>query len=111
MKSSFDLSRRWRTTTALCIVSTLAVATASYGAEWGRSNWDKRSHSHSGNHDQHDNDGGHDQHDHDSNNDQHDHDGNNNGNGPGQSKTASPIKHVIILIGEKSALQHRPRGR
>jgi phospholipase C len=62
MKSSFDLSRRWRATTALCIVSTLAIATASYGAEWGRSSWDKRSHSHSGNHDR---DGGQDRNDHD----------------------------------------------
>jgi phospholipase C len=105
MKSSFDLSRRWRTTTALCIVSTLAVATASYAAEWGRSDWDKRSHSRSGNHDQHDhdNDGGHGQNDHD---------GDDKGNG---SKTASPIKHVIILIGENRGLDHtfgvyRPKG-
>jgi phospholipase C len=59
--------------------------TASYGAEWGRSNWDKRSHSHSSNHDQHDNDG----------------------DDKGEaSKTASPIKHVIILIGENRGLDH-----
>jgi phospholipase C len=102
MKSRFDLSRRWRATTALCIVSTLAVATASYGAEWGRSNWDKRSHSHSGNHD-HDHDGGHDRNDHD-------------GDDKGEaSKAASPIKHVIILIGENRGLDHtfgvyRPKG-
>jgi phospholipase C len=100
MKSSFDLSRRWRTTTALCIASTLAIATASYGAEWGRSNWDKRSHSHSGNHD------------HDGDHGQNDHDGDDKGNG---SKTASPIKHVIILIGENRGLDHtfgvyRPKG-
>src|ERR1700730_18672201 len=110
MKSTFDFNRRWRTTTALCIVSTLAVVTASYGAEWGRSNWDKRSHSHSGHHDQHDNDG------HDNDHDGHDHDGNHNDNGPGgASKTASPIKHVIILIGENRGLDHtfgvyRPKG-
>jgi len=103
MKSSFDLSRRWRTTTALCIVSTLAIATASYGAERGRSSWDKRSHSHSGNHDQHDHDGGQDRNDHD-------------GDDKGEaSKTASPIKHVIILIGENRGLDHtfgvyRPKG-
>src|ERR1700730_8665260 len=103
MKSSFDLSRRWRTTTALCIVSTLAIATASYGAEWGRSSWDKRSHSHSGNHDQRDHDGGQDRNDHD-------------GDDKGEaSKTASPIKHVIILIGENRGLDHtfgvyRPKG-
>src|SRR5260370_8438049 len=104
MKSSFDLSRRWRTTTALCIVSTLAIATASYGAERGRSSWDKRSHSHSGNHDQHDHDGGQDRNDHD-------------GDDKGEaSKTASPIKHVIILIGENRGLDHtfgvyRPKGK
>ena len=46
MKLSFDLRNRWRATTALCVVSTLAIVTASYGAEWGRSNWDKRKHSH-----------------------------------------------------------------
>src|SRR6202163_569612 len=103
MKSRFDLSRRWRATTALCVVSTLAIATASYGAEWGRSNWDKRSHSHSGNHDQQDHDGGHDRSDHD-------------GDDKGEaSKTASPIKHVIILIGDNRGLDHtfgvyRPKG-
>jgi len=98
MKPTFDLRRRWRTTTALCIVSTLAVVTASYAADWGRSSWDSRSHFHPGepNH--------------------------NNGNGDGNSnsppataKTASPIKHVIILIGENRGLDHtfgvyKPKG-
>jgi phospholipase C len=97
-------------------VSTLAVVTASYGADWGRSNWDKRSHSdnrnqngHDGNQNKNDHDGNQSKNDHDGDND---HDGNNKGNGP---KTASPIKHVIILIGENRGLDHtfgvyRPKG-
>jgi phospholipase C len=99
MKPTFDLRRRWRTTTALCIVSTLAVVTASYAADWGRSNWDKRSHSHNGNQNQNQND-----HDRDNDDKGHDH-----------SATATPIKHVIILIGENRGLDHtfgvyRPKG-
>jgi phospholipase C len=97
MKPTFNLTG-WRTTTALCIVSTLAIVSASYGAEWGRSSWDKRSH-----HKQvdHDNDGDNDKH-----GDDHDADA---------GKTASPIKHVIILIGENRGLDHtfgvyRPKG-
>jgi phospholipase C len=98
MKPTFDLRRRWRTTTALCIVSTLAVVTASYAADWGRSNWDSRSHFHPGEQNQNNNNG------------------NNNGNGSSQTaKTASPIKHVIILIGENRGLDHtfgvyKPKG-
>src|ERR1700730_3782951 len=99
MKPTFDLRRRWRTTTALCVVSTLAVVTASYAADWGRSNWDKRSHSHNGNQNQNQND-----HDRDNDDKGHDH-----------SATATPIKHVIILISENRALDHtfgvyRPKG-
>src|SRR5712675_1834708 len=101
MKLSFDLRNRWRATSALCVVSTLAIATASYGAEWGRSNWDKRSHSH---HSDHNNNSGSDSHD-----------GGNHGNDHGNANTASPIKHVIILIGENRGLDHtfgvyRPKG-
>jgi phospholipase C len=98
MKPTFDLRRRWRTTTALCIVSTLAVVTASYAADWGRSNWDTRSHFHPGEQNQNNNNG------------------NNNGNSSSQTaKTASPIKHVIILIGENRGLDHtfgvyKPKG-
>jgi phospholipase C len=98
MKSTFNLTR-WRTTTALCVVSTLAIVTASYGAEWGRSDWDTRGHP---NHYGQNNNG-------------------NNGNGgkntdPSETvSTASPIKHVIILIGENRGLDHtfgvyRPKG-
>ncbi len=44
MKPKLNL-KNWRTTTALCVVSTMAVATASYAAgDWGRSSWDLRSH-------------------------------------------------------------------
>jgi hypothetical protein len=69
MKLSFGLKNRWRATTALCVVSTLAIVTASYAAEWGRSNWDKRKHDHhhqggQGN----GNNNGHDNHDNGNNN-------------------------------------------
>jgi len=102
MKPTFDLRRRWRTTTALCIVSTLAVVTASYAADWGRSSWDSRSHFHPGE-PNHNNGNG---------------DGNSNSNSnspPATAKTASPIKHVIILIGENRGLDHtfgvyKPKG-
>src|SRR5712675_3516995 len=102
MKLSFDLRNRWRATTALCVVSTLAIASASYGAEWGRSSWDKRKHDphhHSGQDNGNNND-----HDHGHDND-HDH-----------ATTESPIKHVIVLIGENRGLDHtfgvyRPKGK
>jgi phospholipase C len=103
------LKTKWRATTALCIVSTLAIATASYGAEWGRSNWDKRKHSH---HDQGNNDH--------NNNGQNDNDHNNGDHGNNDAahavKTETPIKHVIILIGENRGLDHtfgvyRPKGK
>ncbi|MBU6463117.1 MAG: phosphoesterase [Bradyrhizobium sp.] len=88
--------RRWRTTTALCVVST-AIATAAYAAQnYGRSNWDLRSHpSHSGNKGS----GG----------------DNGSGNPADNLKTASPIKHVIVLIGENRGLDHtfgvyKPKG-
>src|ERR1700733_2619949 len=107
MKTKFNL--KWRTTTALCIVSTMAVATAGYSAHNGLSSWDLRSHPNPflqlvnnientiakdlGNNK-----------------------GNGNGsNSTGTVKTASPIKHVIILIGENRGLDHtfgiyKPKG-
>src|SRR6201988_3533428 len=99
MKTNFEFKRRWRTTTALCIVSTLAVGTVAYAADFGRSNWDTRSHSSNGNQNQNTNNG------------------KNNGKNPGDTaKTASPIKHVIILIGENRGLDHtfgvyKPKGK
>jgi len=74
MKPTFDLRKKWRTTTALFVVSTLAVATAGYAA-------------------------------------------NGNKKDPSDSvKTASPIKHVIVLIGENRGLDHtfgvyKPKGK
>ena len=105
MKLSFDLRNRWRATTALCVVSTLAIVSASYGAEWGRSSWDKRKHDphhHSGQ------DNG--------NNNDHDHGHDNQDNDHGHATTESPIKHVIVLIGENRGLDHtfgvyRPKGK
>jgi phospholipase C len=109
------LKTKWRATTALCIVSTLAIATASYGAEWGRSNWDKRKHSH---HDQSNNDHNNNGH---NDNDHNDHNNGNNGDHGNNDaahavKTETPIKHVIILIGENRGLDHtfgvyRPKGK
>src|ERR1700736_5075431 len=97
MKPTFNLTR-WRTTTALCIVSTLAIVSAGYGAEWGRSSWDKRGHQKQVDHDS------------DRDNDKHDNDHDSD-----ERKTASPIKHVIVLIGENRGLDHtfgvyRPKG-
>src|SRR5260221_10183542 len=103
MKSAFNLRTRWRATTALCIASTMAVATASYAADWGRSNWDKRQHPNRFNVVQ----------------DilQKIKDDANGKKDPTETvKTASPIKHVIILIGENRGLDHtfgvyKPKGQ
>jgi phospholipase C len=99
---TFNFRTHWRTTTALCIASTIALATTAYAANsGGLSNWDKRLHFNrflklfaeieNGKN---------------NNNDK------NHGNGV---KTASPIKHVIVLIGENRGLDHtfgtyKPKG-
>ena len=79
----------------------MVVATASYAANsWSRSSWDARSHS---NRFKNDGDGNRNN-------------GNDNHNNGGDSaKTASPIKHVIVLIGENRGLDHtfgvyKPKG-
>lgn len=111
MKTKLNLGK-WQTTTALCVVSMVAVATAGYAANnVGRSSWDLRSHPNRFI-------------------DKLDHviekdldlgkPGKGNGNGGGHPsddvKTASPIKHVIILIGENRGLDHtfgvyKPKGK
>ncbi len=104
MKPTFNLRRRWRVTTALCIVSTMAVGTASYAAtNWGRSSWDLRSHSDRSHGGSGENNNGNNNHGDD-------------GKNQNTAKTASPIKHVIILIGENRGLDHtfgvyKPKGR
>jgi phospholipase C len=113
MKPTLNSRRRFRTTTALCIVSTMTLVTAAYASDWGRSGWDKRPHPNRFMN-----------HEHNKNNN--DHNGNgDNGNGnhgasasnPADSlKTASPIKHVIVLIGENRGLDHtfgiyKPKGK
>jgi len=104
MKTNLEFKKRWRTTTALCIVSTLAVGTVAYAADMGRSSWDTRSHS---DQNQNDNNG---------KNGKNANNGNNNAKGPSETaKTATPIKHVIILIGENRGLDHtfgvyKPKG-
>src|ERR1700745_2566637 len=105
----FGLKNSLRATTALCLVSTVSVATVAYAASWGGvSNWDKRPH--------------HNRFAHDGKNGaKDDHQNNNNGNNKDKEpadkvKTASPIKHVIILIGENRGLDHtfgvyKPKGK
>src|SRR5258708_6160034 len=95
------LNLKWRTTTALCIVSTMAVATAGYAASnSGRSSWDLRSHPNRF-----------------SNLFQNAKKPDGNGSNPTETvKTASPIKHVIVLIGENRGLDHtfgvyKPKGK
>jgi len=98
---TFNFKTNWRTTTALCIASTIALATTAYAANHGGlSDWDKRFHLNrflklfaeieSGK--------------------------NNNKNPSTGVKTASPIKHVIVLIGENRGLDHtfgvyKPKGQ
>jgi phospholipase C len=100
MKPTFNL-RRWRATTALCIATTMAVAPVASAAEMGRSSWDTRAHPNRFKVVQ----------------DilQKIKDDANGKKDPGD-KTASPIKHVIILIGENRGLDHtfgiyKPKGR
>src|SRR5215469_3977261 len=96
---TFNLKKHWRTSTALCFASVFAVTTAAYAANHGGfSDWDKRPHPnhHNGNNGNHGN-------------------GNNNDNDH-NVKTASPIKHVIVLIGENRGLDHtfgvyKPKGK
>src|SRR5262245_28146614 len=102
---TFNFKKNWRTTTALCFVSTIAVASAAYAANGGRSNWDERPHHHRfANQDNNKNGNNSD------NNNKKDKD-------PGDKvKTATPIKHVIILIGENRGLDHtfgvyKPKGK
>ena len=99
---TFNFKTDWRTTTALCIVSTIALATTAYAANHGGlSDWDKRFHLNrflklfaeveAGK--------------------------NNKDKDPSNGvKTASPIKHVIVLIGENRGLDHtfgvyKPKGK
>ena len=103
MKTNFEFKKRWRATTALCIVSTLAVGTVAYAADWGRSSWDTRSHSHTGDQNQNDNNGTTETTE------------TTTASPAETAKTATPIKHVIILIGENRGLDHtfgvyKPKG-
>src|SRR5262249_13017152 len=103
---TFSLRQNWRTTTALCLASSVAVATAAYAANGGRSDWDRRPH-----------------HNHFVNHNNNNGQNGNNNNGDNKDKdpadklkTASPIKHVIILIGENRGLDHtfgvyKPKGK
>jgi phospholipase C len=98
---TFNFKSNWRTTTALCIVSTMAFATAAYAANPGgviqqliadiESDIKQIENGNKGNQ------GG--------------------SKNPADSvKTASPIKHVIVLIGENRGLDHtfgvyKPKGK
>jgi phospholipase C len=96
---------RFRTTTALCVVLTTAVVGAAYASDFGRSSWDKRAHpSNAEQNGKNDNGSKLDVVEAKSKN-------------PTETvKTASPIKHVIILIGENRGLDHtfgvyKPKGK
>ena len=93
---TFNFKTHWRTTTALCIVSTITLATTAYAAGIGGLGAVEQlvadlEH------------------------------GNSNKNNGGKNttdgvKTASPIKHVIVLIGENRGLDHtfgvyKPKGK
>src|SRR5579871_5215486 len=99
---TFNLRRHWQITTALCVASAFAVTTIAYAANSnGRSDWDKRPHPnrHHGN-----------------NNGNSGNNGGNNNDPANAVKTASPIKHVIVLIGENRGLDHTfgvytPKGK
>jgi phospholipase C len=99
---TFNFRTNWRATTALCVASTIALAATAHAAGFdGLSSWDKRFHLNrflklfaaiengKG--------------------------GNGGSNKSGGVKTASPIKHVIVLIGENRGLDHtfgvyKPKG-
>jgi phospholipase C len=99
----------------------MTLVTAAYAADWGRSNWDKRLHPNrfmnnaKNNNDIDKNDN--DKNDNDKNNNHKNNNGNSASNNPADRlKTASPIKHVIVLIGENRGLDHtfgvyKPKGK
>ena len=107
MKPILNSRTRLRTTTALCIVSTMAVVDRGLRRRTcGRSNWDKRSHPNR----------------YRKHNAEIENGNGNNGittrttNSTDTVKTASPIKHVIVLIGENRGLDHtfgvyKPKGK
>src|SRR6476661_2299626 len=92
---TLNCKKNWRASTALCLVSTVLVATAAYAGHYpgGRSDWDKRSHHNRAAHEGRDDDRARNEH----------HGDKDHGD---KVKTASPIKHVIILIGENRGLDH-----
>ncbi len=44
MQTTKYLNNGWRATTALCVITSLLMSTASFAAEAGRSSWDTRAH-------------------------------------------------------------------
>jgi phospholipase C len=94
MKLNLNMKKKWSATSAICALSMLAVGSAVYAAGGGKSDWDFRHHGSQGHYNW-----------------------NNNGRG-GQSsgaETTTPVKHVIILIGENRGLDHtfgvyKPKG-
>ena len=91
---TFNFKTNWRTTTALCIASTIALATTAYAAGLGGLGAVEQlvadlEHGKNNNKDKDPSNG---------------------------VKTASPIKHVIVLIGENRGLDHtfgvyKPKGK
>src|ERR1700743_1250568 len=104
---TFKFKTNWRTTTALCVVSTIALATTAVAANnGGLSNWDKSLHLNrflklfgalENEANKVENKG-------------------KDKDPTDKLKTASPIKHVIVLIGENRGLDHtfgvyKPKGK
>jgi phospholipase C len=94
---TFKFNTHWRTTTALCIVSTVALAATAYAGSSSSLNSLIKSINNQANGKNKGN-------------------GNSNGDAAANVKTASPIKHVIILIGENRGLDHtfgvyKPKGK
>jgi phospholipase C len=92
---NFNFKTHWRTTTALCIVSTIVLATTAYAANPGGLIQQIIS---------------------DLENDIKNINNNGKNNPTSGVKTASPIKHVIVLIGENRGLDHtfgvyKPKGK
>jgi phospholipase C len=111
-----NFKKHWRTTTALCIASTIAVAATAYaGSSSGLSNWDTTKHPTSGNSASSVN-GALKNLISSINADASGKNKNKDTDPADKVKTATPIKHVIVLIGENRGLDHtfgtyKPKGK
>jgi phospholipase C len=109
MNPTLKFRKKWKATTAVCIVSTMAVATAAFAASnTGLSTWDTRSHPNP-----YLNNSAPTA---DVANSKLEKASTSSSSNSADGVTASPIKHVIILIGENRGLDHtfgvyQPKGK